>query len=85
LRSFALRHIQPLRGLDQGFDYVYGRNIAPNALDVIVVLEPMTPMSCVRFSAARTDPLNELSERELCPISRSLAAKTFTCPRCFGP
>jgi hypothetical protein len=62
---------------------VQGRNIAPNALDVIVVLEPMTPMCCVRFSAARTDPLNELSERELCPIS--LAAKTFTCPRCFGP
>ena len=35
--------------------------------------------------AALTGPLNELSERELCPISKSLAAQTFTCSRCFGP
>ena len=73
-------------GSTKGFDYMHGRNIAPNALDVIAVLEPMTPiMSCVRFSAALTGPLNELSERELCPISKSLAAQTFTCSRCFGP
>lgn len=64
---------------------MHGRNIAADALDVIVVLEPMTPMSCVRFSAALTGLLNELSERELCPISKSLAAQTFTCSRCFGP
>jgi hypothetical protein len=64
---------------------VHGRNIAGNALDVIEVLEPMTPMSCVRFSAALTGPLNKLSERELCRISKSLAAQTFMCSRCFGP
>jgi hypothetical protein len=63
---------------------VHGRNIAGNALDVIAVLEPMTPMS-VRFSAALTGALNELSERELCLTSKSLAAQTFTCSRCFGP
>ena len=73
-----------MRLLDQGFDYVHGRNIAADALDVIAVLEPMTPMSCVRFSAALTGPLNEPSERELCPISKSLAAQTFTCSRRFG-
>ena len=72
-------------GSTKGFDYVPGRNIAANALDVIAVLEPMTPMSCVRFSAARTDPLNELLQRELCLTSKSLAAQTFTCSRCFGP
>jgi hypothetical protein len=47
-------------GSTKGFDYVPGRNIAANALDVIAVLEPMTPMSCVRFSASLTGPLNEL-------------------------
>jgi hypothetical protein len=41
-------------GSTKGFDYVHGPNIAANALDVIAVLEPMTPMSCVRFSAALT-------------------------------
>jgi hypothetical protein len=71
-------------GSTKGFDYVHGRNIAVNALDVIAVLQPMTPKSCVRFSAALTGPLNELSERELCPISKSLAAQTFNCSRCFG-
>jgi hypothetical protein len=71
-------------GSTKGFDYVHGRNIAANALDVIAVMEPMTPMSCVRFSAALTGPLNELSERELCSISKSLAAQTFTCSCCFA-
>ena len=60
------------------------RNIAANALDVIAVLEPMKAMSCVRSSAALTGPLNELSERDLCPISKSLAAQTFTCSYHFG-
>jgi hypothetical protein len=72
-------------GSTKGFDYVHGRNIAANALDVIAILERMTPMSCVRFSAALASPLNELSERELRPISKSLAAQTFTCSGCFGP
>jgi hypothetical protein len=72
-------------GSTKGFDYLHGCNIAANALDVIAVLEPMTPMSWVRFSAALTGPLNELSERELCPISKSLTAQTFTCSRCFAP
>jgi hypothetical protein len=44
-------------GSTKGFDYVYGRNIAANALDVIAVLEPLTPMSCVRFSTALAGPL----------------------------
>jgi hypothetical protein len=71
-------------GSTKDFDYMHGRNIAANALDVLAVLEPMTPMS-VRFSAALTGALNELSEGELCLISKSLAAQTFTCSRCFGP
>jgi hypothetical protein len=71
-------------GSTKDFDYVHGRNIAGNALDVIEVLEPMTPMS-VRFSTALTGALNELLQRELCLTSKSLAAQTFTCSRCFGP
>ena len=59
--------------------------LSTNALDVIAILERMTPTSCVRFSAALASPLNELSERELRPISKSLAARTFTCSGCFGP
>jgi hypothetical protein len=77
-------HSTVCAGSTKGFDYMHGRNIAVNALDVIAVLQPMTPKSCVRFSAALTGPLNELSERELCPISKSLAAQTFNCSRCFG-
>jgi hypothetical protein len=35
-------------GSTKGLDYVYARNIAATALDVIAVLEPMTPSARYR-------------------------------------